>query len=89
MITIDTFQEGRMIHLIIEDKGIGIDKEYQHRVFDKFFRVPTGNIHNVKGFGLGLFYVKKVCLTHGWKIELDSQLEEGTKVRISIPYLTN
>ena len=89
MITIDTFQEGRMIHLIIEDKGIGIDKEHQHRVFDKFFRVPTGNIHNVKGFGLGLFYVKKVCLTHGWKIELDSQLEEGTKVRISIPYLTN
>ncbi len=71
--------------LSIEDNGIGIKKEYQAKIFDKFYRVPTGNVHNVKGFGLGLFYVKSVCDSHGWKLQLDSEEGRGTKVLIYIP----
>lgn len=71
--------------LTIEDNGIGIKKEYQAKIFDKFYRVPTGNVHNVKGFGLGLFYVKSVCDSHGWKLQLDSVEGRGTKVLIHIP----
>ena len=69
----------------ISDQGIGITKEYQKKVFKKFFRVPTGNVHNVKGFGLGLFYVKNICRKHGWKLQLDSELNQGTTMTISIP----
>lgn len=71
--------------LSIIDKGIGIKKEYQAKIFDKFYRVPTGNVHNVKGFGLGLFYVKNVCDSHGWKLQMESEEGESTKVCISIP----
>ncbi len=68
--------------LSIIDKGIGIKKEFQQKIFTKFYRVPTGNVHNVKGFGLGLYYVKNVCDAHGWKLELNSKLNEGTSIRI-------
>ena len=85
MIAVSTIRAGHFIQIRIQDQGIGIDKEFQNRVFDKFYRVPTGNIHNVKGFGLGLFYVKKVCITHGWKITLNSTLGQGTIVELSIP----
>jgi two-component system, OmpR family, phosphate regulon sensor histidine kinase PhoR len=68
--------------LTVEDNGIGISKEHQRRVFDKFYRVPTGNVHNVKGFGLGLFYVKEICKEHRWKIDLQSEPGEGTAVTI-------
>jgi two-component system, OmpR family, phosphate regulon sensor histidine kinase PhoR len=68
--------------LSIMDKGIGIKKEYQQKVLNKFFRVPTGNVHNVKGFGLGLYYVKNVCDAHDWKLEIISALNEGTEVRV-------
>jgi len=70
--------------LIIQDHGIGIKREYQAKIFDKFYRVPTGNVHNVKGFGLGLFYVKSVCDSHGWKLQLDSEEGKGTIVSIYI-----
>ena len=73
------------IRLMITDNGMGIDKEYQNRIFDKFYRIPTGDVHNVKGFGLGLFYVKSICDAHGWKIHLDSQSGKGTSVEIYIP----
>ena len=73
--------EGKII-LKIEDKGIGIVKENQSKVFDKFYRIPTGNVHNVKGFGLGLFYVKKICDAHHWKINLESELGKGTSISI-------
>lgn len=72
----------------IRDNGIGIAKNFQKKVFNKFFRVPTGNIHNVKGFGLGLYYVRNICQQHGWKIQLDSEPGKGTTVQITIPQAT-
>ena len=73
------------IQITITDEGIGIPKEHLGRVFNKFYRIPTGNVHKVKGFGLGLFYVKNICDAHGWRIRLDSQEGRGTCVRLLIP----
>ncbi len=77
--------EKNSVNIAVKDKGIGIPKEYQNRVFEKFFRIPTGNVHNVKGFGLGLFYVKKICDAHGWKLKIDSETGQGTTVQIKMP----
>jgi two-component system, OmpR family, phosphate regulon sensor histidine kinase PhoR len=73
------------MQLKIQDQGIGIAKEYQAKIFEKFYRVPTGNVHNVKGFGLGLYYVQRICFAHGWKIRLQSDAGEGTCMAIQIP----
>ncbi|MCB9080787.1 MAG: HAMP domain-containing histidine kinase [Lewinellaceae bacterium] len=73
------------LQLEIEDNGVGIPRELQTRVFEKFFRVPTGNIHNVKGFGLGLYYVNKVCQAHGWRLKLESKEGSGTLICIQMP----
>ena len=81
-IRIQTEDVARGICLKITDKGIGIPKEYLPKVFNKFYRVPTGNVHNVKGFGLGLFYIKNICEAHGWKLELQSEEGVGTEVAI-------
>ena len=77
-------EKSRKLILSIQDNGIGISKEHQKRVFDKFYRVSTGNVHNVKGFGLGLFYVREVCRQHGWKIQMFSELDKGTTIEIQI-----
>ena len=77
------------ITLTIEDNGIGIEPDFQTRVFEKFYRVPTGNIHDVKGFGLGLYYVKKIIDLHQWKVFLKSALGKGTTILLEInPSLT-
>jgi two-component system phosphate regulon sensor histidine kinase PhoR len=81
-VQVRTYKKGRKIHLEIKDAGIGISKEEQTKIFKKFYRVPTGNVHNVKGFGLGLFYVKNICRSHGWKVELESEEGKGTTIRI-------
>lgn len=75
----------REVILAIRDNGIGIPAYYQTLVFDKFFRVPTGDLHNVKGFGLGLSYVKKVVEGHGGTVRLKSEPSEGSEFTITIP----
>jgi two-component system phosphate regulon sensor histidine kinase PhoR len=73
------------LQLKVQDQGIGIPKEHQARVFEKFYRIPTGNVHNVKGFGLGLYYVQRICVAQGWKIRLQSTPPQGTCISIVIP----
>ncbi|MEZ4951176.1 MAG: HAMP domain-containing sensor histidine kinase [Saprospiraceae bacterium] len=84
-ITIKTKEENGSLRLSICDKGIGIPKDFQAKVFEKFYRVPTGNVHNVKGFGLGLYYIKNVVQAHGWRIHLESEEGKGTNIHIYIP----
>ena len=72
------------VQVIVKDAGIGIPKEFIPKIFDNLFRVPTGNIHDVKGFGLGLTYVKAICDAHKWKIEVQSELGKGTAFHIQI-----
>ncbi|MGD9992639.1 MAG: sensor histidine kinase [Salinivirgaceae bacterium] len=88
-ITIKTRNAGKNIELRISDNGIGIAPKYQKKVFSKFFRVPTGNVHDVKGFGLGLFYVKQVCDAHNWKIALEREKERGVEFIISMKTYEN
>lgn len=71
--------------LSIKDNGVGIDKESQKKIFEKFYRVSTGDIHNVKGFGLGLFYVNNICISHGWKLRVESEVNKGSNFIITIP----
>lgn len=84
-IEIHTWTESSDLFLSVKDNGIGIAEEYRKKIFEKFFRVPTGNIHNVKGFGLGLHYLKLVVNAHKWKIQVQSEKNKGSNFIITIP----
>ena len=86
-IIIRTFDGGRDLMIEIQDNGIGISGENQKRVFQKFYRVPTGNVHDVKGFGIGLNYVKSIIEAHKGSVKLESEIGKGSIFKISLPLL--
>jgi two-component system phosphate regulon sensor histidine kinase PhoR len=84
-LSIQTLNSGQNLIIIVSDEGIGIEKEYHKKVFNKFFRVPTGDVHDVKGFGLGLSYIKKIIELHEGSIALQSEKGKGSTFTITIP----
>jgi two-component system sensor histidine kinase VicK len=84
-ITIKTVLEHNLFTVSIEDDGIGISKDKQLLLFDKFYRVPEGNVHNAKGLGLGLYYTNQIIKAHRGSINVISQLGKGAMFNISIP----
>jgi len=87
-ISIKTLQTDNNITICVKDNGMGISKEVQHKIFDKFFRVSKGDIHNIKGFGLGLSYVKAVILALNGSIDVKSELGKGSEFIINLPVNT-
>lgn len=85
VIRITTHSTNKYMVIRIEDNGIGMTKETQRRIFEKFYRAHTGNLHNVKGFGLGLSYVKTMVDAHNGKIRVDSTLGKGTCFTLEFP----
>jgi two-component system phosphate regulon sensor histidine kinase PhoR len=85
-ISITTSNGKNGLLISVRDAGIGIKERFQKHVFDKFFRVPTGDVHNVKGFGLGLSYVKTIVEAHKGSVSIQSQLDHGTRLDIYLPF---
>ncbi|GJM33423.1 MAG: hypothetical protein DHS20C18_24240 [Saprospiraceae bacterium] len=84
-ITVKTKTEGSTLLLSIIDNGVGIAPEHQQKIFDKFYRVSPGDLHEVKGFGLGLSYVRHIIRAHDGQIEVISRLEQGAEFTIKLP----
>jgi len=84
-ITIRTSLGNNFVFAEVEDKGIGIPEKDQKKIFEKFFRVSAGNVHNVKGSGLGLSIVKHIMDVHNGRIELLSEVDKGSKFRLLFP----
>ncbi len=73
------------IVITIADKGMGMTKDQKEKIFDQFYRIPTGNIHNVKGFGLGLSYVNDIIKRLNGKIQVKSEKDKGTTFELTFP----
>jgi two-component system phosphate regulon sensor histidine kinase PhoR len=85
LIKVSTINGGDKVKIKIEDNGIGMTKETLSKIFEKFYRAHTGNIHDVKGFGLGLSYVKTMVEAHGGTIKAESSFGKGTSFLITLP----
>jgi two-component system phosphate regulon sensor histidine kinase PhoR len=88
-ITIGTVNDRKRLRITVRDQGIGIRREDLKNIFERFFRVHTGNVHDVKGFGLGLHYVAGIVRAHGGKVHVDSIWGEGSAFTIELPLTTN
>jgi two-component system phosphate regulon sensor histidine kinase PhoR len=88
-IIIETETVGNDFILNVTDSGIGMSKETQKKIFETFFRAQTGNIHDVKGFGLGLSYVRAIIESHGGTIVVQSELNKGSKFTVTLPLINN
>lgn len=83
-LTTENYSEG--VKVCVTDTGMGISTENQKKIFDKLYRVPTGNLHDVKGFGLGLSYVKTIIELHGGQVTVESELNKGSRFCVYIPF---
>ncbi|KXX71819.1 cell wall metabolism sensor histidine kinase WalK [Flammeovirga sp. SJP92] len=88
-IDLSAIRKKEMLEIHIKDEGQGIPREHISKIFDKFYRVPTGNVHNVKGFGLGLSYVKNIVEAHKGSIRCKSELGKGSEFIIQLPISEN
>jgi len=84
VVQIRSYDDNKYVHIEIEDNGIGMDSQVLRHIFDKFYRVPTGNVHDVKGFGIGLYYVKRMVLAHKGKLDVQSEPGKGSIFKISL-----
>jgi two-component system phosphate regulon sensor histidine kinase PhoR len=84
-ITVSTHSDDTNVYISVSDQGKGMTKEQQTKIFDPFYRVPTGNVHDVKGFGLGLSYVKKMVEAHGGSIGVESKMGKGSTFTVQLP----
>lgn len=85
-ITVTTQNTGKNLIILVSDQGIGMAKDQTKRIFDQFYRVPTGNLHDVKGFGLGLHYVQDILTQMGGSIKVESEKDQGTTFEVSLPF---
>jgi len=87
VIKVSTINSPKGINLTVEDNGMGMSKAVQARIFDKFYRLPSGNVHNIKGFGLGLSYIKAILEANGGNIKVHSEPGKGSRFVVFIPFL--
>jgi len=84
-ITVKSRANKSNIIISVSDKGMGMTREQQEKIFDQFYRIPTGNVHNVKGFGLGLSYVHDIIKRLDGKIQVKSEKDKGTTFEVTLP----
>ncbi len=85
ILEVSCYRENEFVVVVVRDHGMGISKEQQKHIFDKFYRVPTGDLHAVKGFGLGLAYVRQIAEAHGGTVGVKSQLGAGSEFTVALP----